>query len=72
MPPYLSLTYIVAIDLCVLCVSVVRSTHSPAKLYESQKRYSEAESLYLRALALVTNVLGEIQRLKCVFYPLTT
>ncbi|NCR15191.1 MAG: hypothetical protein EWV48_13140 [Microcystis aeruginosa Ma_QC_C_20070823_S13] len=25
-PPYLSLTYIVEIDLCVLCVSVVPST----------------------------------------------
>ncbi|CCI36786.1 hypothetical protein MICAK_2710003 [Microcystis aeruginosa PCC 9701] len=29
----ISLTYIVAIDLCVLCVSVVRSTPSPARLY---------------------------------------
>ncbi|CCI35974.1 hypothetical protein MICAK_2130001 [Microcystis aeruginosa PCC 9701] len=29
----ISLTYIVAINLCVLCVSVVRSTHSPAGLY---------------------------------------
>nr|WP_253852321.1 hypothetical protein [Microcystis aeruginosa] len=28
----ISLTYIVAFDLCVLCVSVVRSTHSPARL----------------------------------------
>ncbi|CCI03523.1 conserved hypothetical protein [Microcystis aeruginosa PCC 9443] len=25
----ISLSYIVAINLCVLCVSVVRSTHSP-------------------------------------------
>ncbi|MDB9397385.1 hypothetical protein [Microcystis aeruginosa] len=29
----ISLTYIVAIDLCVLCVSVVPSTPSPARLY---------------------------------------
>ncbi|ELS50062.1 hypothetical protein C789_197 [Microcystis aeruginosa FACHB-905 = DIANCHI905] len=29
----ISLTYIVAIDLCVLCVSVVHSTPSPARLY---------------------------------------
>ncbi|WOB68304.1 hypothetical protein [Microcystis aeruginosa] len=29
----ISLTYIVAIDLCVLCVSVVPSTLSPARLY---------------------------------------
>ncbi|CCI20590.1 conserved hypothetical protein [Microcystis aeruginosa PCC 9807] len=28
-----SLTYIVVIDLCVLCVSVVPSTRSPARLY---------------------------------------
>ncbi|BBH37965.1 hypothetical protein myaer102_04450 [Microcystis viridis NIES-102] len=31
----ISVTYIVAIDLCVLCVSVVLSTHSPANLLES-------------------------------------
>ncbi|CCI37152.1 conserved hypothetical protein [Microcystis aeruginosa PCC 9701] len=29
----ISLTYIVVIDLCVLCVSVVPSTRSPAGLY---------------------------------------
>jgi len=29
----ISLTYIEAIDLCVLCVSVVPSTRSPAGLY---------------------------------------
>ena len=29
----ISLAYIVVIDLCVLCVSVVRSTHSPARVY---------------------------------------
>ncbi len=31
----ISVTYIVAIDLCVLCASVVLSTHSPANLLES-------------------------------------
>ncbi|CCI06702.1 conserved hypothetical protein [Microcystis aeruginosa PCC 7941] len=29
----ISLTYTLAIDLCVLCVSVVHSTPSPARLY---------------------------------------
>jgi len=31
----IGVTYIVAIDLCVLCASVVLSTHSPANLLKS-------------------------------------
>ncbi|MCZ8121226.1 MAG: hypothetical protein O9295_25055 [Microcystis sp. LE18-22.4A] len=42
----ISLTYIIAINLCVLCVSVVRSTHSrianfPIRVEDKQQDFSE-------------------------------